>query len=197
MHMDERSGEVGRVFWYSRYAVLIAVIGLLVGGIATLVFGGIMSVGIVGEAFRHTEYNSESARLFSTEIIELIDLFLLGTVLMITSIGLFQLFIDPDIRLPDWLSVTNLDQLKADLVAVIIVMLTVMFLGEAATMWDSSFEFLAYGASIALVILAISVASYLFQRIEQHRHEMRHAPGSEHAVRRNTRQEQTGRPLYA
>ena len=124
---------MGKVFGFSRYLVFIAVIGLLIAAAAVLIFGGIMSVTVVLETFRHAEFNAEGARLFSTELIELIDLFLLGTVLLITSIGLYQLFIEPAIHLPEWLSVANLEQLKFNLVAVIIVMLTVLFLGAAAT----------------------------------------------------------------
>lgn len=167
MKPDQNVSTMGRLFWYSRYLVLIAVFGLLFGGLAIMLFGGIMSVSIVSEAFRHAEYNAEGARLFSTEIIELIDLFLLGAVLIITSVGLFQLFIDPDIRLPGWLSVESLDQLKANLVAVIIVMLTVLFLGAAASEWERGWDLLAFGGGVALVILAVSAAIHIFHRVHQ------------------------------
>jgi len=50
-------------------------------------------------------------------------------------------------------------------VAVIIVMLTVLFLGAAATDWERGLNLLAYGGGIALVILAISVAVWIFQRV--------------------------------
>jgi len=98
----------------SRYVVLIAVIGLLVGSIAVYVFGGIMTVTVIVEAFQE-EFNAEGARAFSSELIELIDLFLLGTVMFMTSVGLFELFVDPEIPIPEWLSVANLDQLKSNL----------------------------------------------------------------------------------
>lgn len=141
---------------------------MLLGGIAALAFGGIMSVTVIVETFRHAEFNAEGACLFSIELIELIDLFLLGTVMLITSVGLYELFIDPGIRLPAWLSVANLEQLKFNLVAVIIVMLVVLFLGAAATDWERGLNLLAYGGGIALVILAISVAVLIFQRVHQH-----------------------------
>ena len=168
----------GQVFWYSRYLVLIAVIGLLVGAVATLLFGGALSVTMVTEAFRHGQFDAEGARQFSSEMIELIDIFLLGTVLLITSVGLYQLFIDPTIKLPGWLSVTNLEQLKVNLVAVIIVMLTVLFLGAAASDFESGFDLLTYGGGIALVILAVSAAAWILQRV--HQHEIGHDHAAQH-----------------
>lgn len=178
--MEDSKGRLGPVFGFSRYLVLIAVIGLLLSAAAVLIFGGIMAVTVTLETFQHAEFNAESARLFSTELIELIDLFLLGTVLLITSIGLYQLFIQPNMRLPEWLSVANLEQLKFNLLAVIIVMLTVIFLGAAAGEWESGVEMLAFGGGIAAVILAISVAVLIFQRV--HRHEV----GHEHTPDRET-----------
>jgi small neutral amino acid transporter SnatA (MarC family) len=64
--------------------------------------------------------------------------------------------------------VANLEQLKFNLLAVIVVMLTVIFLGAAATGLESSVEMLALGGGIALVILAVSVAAWIFQRVHQH-----------------------------
>jgi uncharacterized membrane protein YqhA len=161
----------------SRYVVLIAVIGLLLGSIAVYVFGGIMTVTVIVEAFQE-EFNAEGARAFSSELIELIDLFLLGTVMFMTSVGLFELFVDPEIPIPEWLSVANLDQLKFNLVAVIIVMLAVLFLGAAAADWERGLDLLAYGGGIALVILAASVAVLIFQRV--HLHEIGHEHAAAH-----------------
>jgi uncharacterized membrane protein YqhA len=136
------------LFGLARYIILIAVIGLLVASIAVLVFGGIMTVTVIVEAFGHADFNAESARLLSTELIKLIDLFLLGTVLLIISIGLYELFIDPHIDLPEWLSVTNLEQLKFNLLAVIVVMLAILFLGVAASDLPESTGILEYGVAI-------------------------------------------------
>ena len=168
---------MGKLLAYSRYVVLIAVIGLLLGSIAVYVFGGIMTVTVIVEAFQE-EFNTEGARAFSSELIELIDLFLLGTVLFMTSVGLFELFVDPKIPIPEWLSVADLDQLKFNLVAVIIVMLIVFFLGAAATGGESVLDLLAYGGGIALVIVAGSLAVLIFQRVHQqeigHEHVVAH-----------------------
>jgi uncharacterized membrane protein YqhA len=166
---------MGKVFRSSRYLVLIPVIGLLLSSIAAFLFGGLMVISVITETFRHATFNAESARLFSTELIELIDLFLLGTVLLITSVGLYQLFVDPDIVLPVWLSVTNLEQLKFNLLAVIGVMLAILFLGAAASELPEGTGILAYGAAIAAVLAAMAAVVWVFARthrsIEEHKHD--------------------------
>lgn len=163
-----------RVFSASHYFILIAVVGLLLGSLAVFVFGGITTVAMIGEAFGRAEFNAEGTRFFSTELIELVDLFLLGTAVLITSIGLYELFIDPAIPLPNWLSVKSLDQLKMNLVAVIIVMLAVLFLGEAGAEWREGQTILEFGAAIALVIASASGAVFIFQRVHRAAHAATH-----------------------
>lgn len=173
---------MGKLLASSRYVVFIGVVGLLLASIAVFVYSGILSVNVIVEAFQHG-FNAEQARAFSSELIEVIDLFLLGTVLFMTSVGLYELFVDPQIPIPSWLSVANLDQLKFNLVAVIIVMLMVLFLGgaAAATEFANGLELLYYGGSIALVILAGSVAVLIFQRVHQHEEGHEHMPAHHQA----------------
>ena len=173
--MQNERSPMERVFRSFRYLVLIAVVGLLLASIAALVFGGFMVISIIVETFRHAEFNAEGARLFSTELIELIDLYLLGTVLLITSAGLYQLFVDPQIALPEWLSVTNLEQLKFNVLAVVVVMLAILFLGAVASELPEGAGILAYGASIAAVLAGVAAVVWVFARahrsIEEHKHE--------------------------
>jgi len=84
----------------------------------------------------------------------MIDLYLLGLVLIIMSIGLYQLFIDSDVDLPEWLDTPSFDILKARLLIVVVVILPVMFLGYAATATDGTF-IAGLGIAISLVMIAI------------------------------------------
>ena len=165
-----------RVFGLSRYLVLIAVIGLLFAALAVFVFGGIATVIVIVESFAGGEYGAESARELSIELIEMIDLFLLGTILMITAVGLYQLFIQPSIHLPEWLVVTDLEQLKFNLLAVIVVMLAILFLGEAAGDLAGTDGILEYGLAIAAVLAGVALVVWVFQRVvtaeEEHIHEI-------------------------
>ncbi|MEZ4519371.1 MAG: YqhA family protein [Chloroflexota bacterium] len=158
-------------FSLSRYIILIGVVALLLCSVALFLFGGITAITTIIEAFSHAEFNVEGARAISVEMIELTDLFLFSTALFITSLGLYQLFIDPEIgrHLPSWLSVHSLEQLKYNLVAVLTVMLIVLFLGFVAGMNEvaegQGIEILALGGGIALVIAAGAIAILALGRV--------------------------------
>ena len=62
----------------------------------------------------------------------------IGLVLIIFALGLYHLFIDPELILPEWLETTSFETLKGHLLIVIIVVLAVMFLGYAATTTDAT-----------------------------------------------------------
>jgi uncharacterized membrane protein YqhA len=114
------------------------------------------------------------ARLLSIEFIEMVDLFLLGTVLLITSVGLYQLFVERDMDLPDWLVVTDLEQLKFNLLAVIVVMLAILFLGKAAGDLAEGDGILEYGVAIAAVLAALALVVWVFQRVVAAKEEQVH-----------------------
>jgi uncharacterized membrane protein YqhA len=171
----------------SRYLIYIAVIGLLIAALAVFLFAGVATLSTIVGSFGHGEFNAEGARAFSVDLIEMIDLFLLGTILLITSVGLYELFLDPGIGalIPEWLSVTNLEQLKFNLLAVVIVMLAILFLSTAAGDLPEGTTIIQYGGSAALVIAALSLAVFVFGRItrrmEAHKEqERREALGPAH-----------------
>ena len=106
----------------------------------------------------------------------MIDLFLLGTILLITSVGLYQLFINSHMELPEWLVVTDLEQLKFNLLAVIVVMLVIFFLGAAAGDFAKSDGILDFGLAIGAVLAGVALVVWVFQRVvvqeESHIHEV-------------------------
>ena len=169
------------LFSWSRYLIWIGVMALLFAALAVFLFGLIATATVVFEAFGEGHFNAEGARFLSVELIEMIDLFLLGTILFITAVGLQELFIDPGLKevLPEWMSVSSLDELKFNLLAVIIVMLTVLFLGVAASydLLDEGASILDFGVGVALVIAAAGLATFLFARVESNKHERKAADG--------------------
>jgi uncharacterized membrane protein YqhA len=182
------------VFRSLRYIIWIAVIALLIATLAVFVYGLISTVVIIFETFSHGHFGAEGARTLSVEMIEMIDLFLLGTILFITAIGIQELFIDPGLKelIPEWMSVANLDQLKFNLLAVIVVMLAVLFLGVAASFeLSDQVDILDYGVAVALVIAASGVTVYLFAKVHREAHaqdehlEQAFGQLKEHDVRRN------------
>ena len=144
----------------SRYLVLIAVIGSFLASIIVLIYGGLTVVSIGFEAVTHATFTTTGAKYLAVECIEVIDLFLLGTVLYIVALGLYELFIDANLPTPPWLVITNLDDLKAKLTGVITVLLAVTFLANVVE-WGGNTSILALGIAIGLVLFALG---YLLNR---------------------------------
>ncbi len=126
----------------------------------TLIYGFLLVFRTIWHTISEYGVDTDGAKTLSVEFVELTDLFLVGTVLYIVALGLYELFVDPEIPVPDWLHVDNLDDLKSKLVGVIIVLLGVNFL-VAVVDWDGSRDIVAFGGAIAVVIIMLSLSSYL------------------------------------
>lgn len=139
----------------SRYLVIIAVLGSFLAAVALILYGGITTINILLEIFAHPSFTIVGAKHLAVECIEVIDLFLLATVLYIVALGLYELFIDENLPVLPWLVITSLDDLKAKLTGVITVSLAVTFLAYVVE-WDGNTNILALGVSIGLVLFSLS-----------------------------------------
>ena len=149
-----------RLLSVSRYIIIVPALGSLVAATVLMVYGAILIGQVLGEAFT-VGVSSKGAKALALAFIEVVDLFLLGTVLYITALGLYELFIDENLKLPDWLSIRDLDDLKNKLTGVVIVVMGVLFLGQVVT-WDGERNLLPFGGAVALVIGALTY--FLSQR---------------------------------
>jgi uncharacterized membrane protein YqhA len=145
---------MNKILSSSRYIILIAVLCAFVAALTLLVVAGIETTQLVIKSFT-SEVDGKSVKLLAVSFVEIIDILLLGTVFYITSLGLYELFIDEQLPTPTWLHITQLDDLKSKLIGVVVVILAVAFLGQVVS-WDGSQTILALGAAIALVIAAIT-----------------------------------------
>lgn len=135
--------------------MIIAVVCLFAGAVALLVYGALQTVQVISGGFS-AGVSSKGAKTLILGLIELTDLFLLATVVYITAAGLYELFIDDNLPLlPSWLIIHNLDDLKNKLIAVVIVVLGVLFLGQVVS-WDGTRDLLGYGVAVAVVIAALT-----------------------------------------
>ncbi len=90
---------------------------------------------------------------FDAVICQILEINLIAVILFVCAIGLYLLFWK-DIRVPEWLRVTNVNQLKEKLVGIIITVMGVTFL-EHILHWQDPQGTLMFGAAIALVITAL------------------------------------------
>jgi len=140
----------------SRFLIAIPVIGSFIGAMVTLIYGGITTVKVAVETFDNPAFDMTGVKHLSVNFIELIDIYLLGTVLYIIALGLYELFIDPKLPMPAWLHIDSLEHLKEKLLGVIMVLLGVSFLGEV-TEWDGDGTILNLGIAIGAVIFAFTL----------------------------------------
>jgi uncharacterized membrane protein YqhA len=144
-----------RILAASRYLIIIAIIGTCLTSIFVLLYGGLITISIVLTTLTHATFTIEGVKYIELESIEIIDLFLLGTVLYIIALGLYSLFIDNRLPLPSWLIITDLDDLKVKLIGIVVVLLAVTFLGYVID-WNENGIILNLGIAIAAVVLALS-----------------------------------------
>lgn len=146
---------------HSRYLILIPILGLLLAAAFFFIFGGlgliVLMVNLLLDALNGppTAHTGEDAPLV-VEVVEYVHQFLVGTVLYITAIGFYQLFIHR-VEYPEWLQwlhVDNTEELENNLIGVTVVVLAINFMSVAYV--DTSQNLLQYGAGIALPIAALA-----------------------------------------
>ena len=134
---------------------MIPVIGcvLMTAGVVIMGMGRIVS----GATLLTTgDFSAKASKLFSLAVIEVIDLFLIGTVAYIAAIGIYKLFISTtEIELPMRLKINSLKDLEDKILGVLVAALAVAFLGQAAGA-ETPEALLNYGGGIALVIAALA-----------------------------------------
>lgn len=108
----------------------------------------------------HEGHGYADVEALSVQFLKLIDSILLGTVLYIIALGLFQLFFQPDLPMPDWLRLRNLSELKESVIEVILVLLGVLFVSRAVS-WSGGREILDFGLSIAAVVAALGLVLWI------------------------------------
>ncbi len=148
-----------KFFAATRFLIIIPIIGLGLASAAFFVFGGFGLLRLLIETMLdsfgiiHLEHHGEELP-FTIEVVEYVHTFLIGTVLYITSIGFYQLFIK-EIQFPGWLKIHSTDELETNLIGVTVVVLAVNFL--AVVFAGSNVDLLTQGAGIALPIAALGV----------------------------------------
>jgi uncharacterized membrane protein YqhA len=147
----------------SRYLVLAAVLGALLGAAALFLYGLVDVVVVIARTIASGEVSTLGAKQLMLYFIEVFDLFLLGTVMLIMGLSLYELFMDSDLKLPARLEIRTFEDLKSNLVTVVIVVMAVTFLGQIVS-WNGQTDVLGLGAAVALVIAALNVYLWIVKR---------------------------------
>ena len=143
-----------RLIEVSRFVVIVPALAAIVGAIVLMILGSVeilrAALGVVVEQVPLKET--------IVDVLASIDAILLGTVLLVIGYGLYELFVDMHLDVPDWLEINNLDDLKAKLIGVIVAIIAVIFVGELVDS-DSANDVMYYGIGAGAVVIALAAFS--------------------------------------
>lgn len=155
-----------KTLYLSRFLTLLAVIGSLVSAVVLFVYGTI-NVYLSFSRFLNNHVSGshlEQGQLLAG-FVSSVDVYLFAMVLIIFSMGIYELFIskmDPvetklDTR-PSWLRITSIDDLKSSLGKVILMVLIVsVFEHSLSVDYQQSVDLLYASVAVVLVALALYV----------------------------------------
>src|SRR3990172_2736365 len=135
----------------AKYVVMLAVLSTLAASISIFIWASVQMAIVIFHLFADI-FSAEAAGTTAHAVAILVS-FILAVILCIFSIALYELFIG-ELKLPEWLIIKNLDDLKKKLSSVIALMLAVVFL-EHVVKWTDAKETLMFGISIGVVIFAL------------------------------------------
>ena len=158
----------------TRYLAIVPIVGLAVAAAVMFGFGGLGLIGFILRSVAELSGGHGTEVLPIFELLEYVHQFLIGTVLYITAMGLYQLFIQ-DVPLPMWMKTESSEDLENNLVGVTVVVLAIEFLGVVFS--GTKENLLEYGAGIALPIAALGV----FMGLKNHGKSKKHSETGEAA----------------
>jgi uncharacterized membrane protein YqhA len=148
-----RRGGIQRLVSWSRYIILVDVLGLFAAFVALMVSSVWHTLLVIWQAVFN---DGMGQKQLVGSLVQQADTALLAAVFYVIALGLYSLFVDDEIPMPKWLRVRNLGDLKELLASVVIVVVAVIFLGFALT-WDGVQNLLIIGLSSAAVIAALAL----------------------------------------
>ncbi len=162
---DSVLGLFSRIVVMTRFGITVSIVGVAISCFALLTYCFIVLARTIYHAFTDTAFDLDGAEHLAVELIELTDFFLLGMVLYVVALGMFQLFIKPDIPVPGWMRVSSLNDLKSQIINVVVVLLVVTFLASVIT-WNGDESVIYFGGALGFVIISVSVYTLIHNRAE-------------------------------
>ncbi|MDH5232952.1 MAG: YqhA family protein [Gammaproteobacteria bacterium] len=166
-----------KFLWGSRLVVLAAVIASLLMSFAMFFVAAVDAWNVLVHIFEYASpsLQGDARSVFRSttvaHVVEMLDGFLLATVLLIFALGLYELFISKiDVAMGEKVSgnvlvISSLDDLKSRLAKVILMILIVKFFEHAIAMqFESPLSLIYLAGGIALIGLAL----YLTHASEGH-----------------------------
>lgn len=150
----------------SRIVVVVPVVALVLAAFGAFAYGTAVFINGITEVVAHPFPVGNRIGLF----LLVVDLFLIGATLLIAAIGFYELFIarldgEPRGALPVWLRMDDLNDLKARVIGMIVLVVAVAFV-ELVVDQAAGLDVLEVGGGVALVIAALVAFLHLGARSE-------------------------------
>jgi uncharacterized membrane protein YqhA len=144
-----------RIMGLTRYAVFVPAIASIIGALLLMAQGSwAMLMAVVDSV-------SDGYGLKETivEVLTAVDAILLGTVLLVIGYGLYELFIDANLDVPQWLRVYDLDDLKSKLIGVVVAIVAVVFVGVFVDSNRAS-DVISYGVGAGALVVGLAIFAF-------------------------------------
>jgi uncharacterized protein (TIGR00645 family) len=143
----------------SRYLAFIGILSLLVAAVATFAWGALRTWQVIVLVVSSLGTDKK----ITVGFIEIIDVFLIATTLIIFMLSLYELFIDK-VDAPEWMLAHNLYELKGKLSSMIVLVMAVKFLEKFIEARDANELMLT--AIATTLVSAVLIAFGYFGRKE-------------------------------
>lgn len=138
----------------SRWLVLIAVVVLVIAAAGAFVYGADVFFGNLADVVAEPLPVANRIGLF----LLIIDFFLIGATMLIGAVGFYELFLgrlDRNLPLPRWLQMHDLNDLKARVIGMVVLVAAVSF-AEFLVDAHNGLDILELGGGVAAVIGALT-----------------------------------------
>jgi uncharacterized membrane protein YqhA len=148
-------GVMKRVMGLTRYAVFVPAIASIIGALLLMAQGSWAMLMAVIDSVS----NGYGLKETIVEVLTAVDAILLGTVLLVIGYGLYELFIDADLDVPQWLRVYDLDDLKSKLIGVVVAIIAVVFVGVFVDSNRAS-DVISYGVGAGTLVVGLAIFAF-------------------------------------
>lgn len=144
-----------KVMGLTRFSVFVPALASILGALLLMAQGSVAIVQAVISVFADQTPLKDTV----VSVLTAVDALLLGTVLLVIGYGLYELFVDSEIEVPEWLHIRNLEDLKSKLIGVVVAIIAVIFVGVLV---DSSraADVLSFGVGAGALVLALGIFSF-------------------------------------
>jgi uncharacterized membrane protein YqhA len=139
----------------TRFSVFVPALASMLGALLLMAQGSIAVVQAVISAIVDLTPLKDTI----VSVLTAVDALLLGTVLLVIGYGLYELFVDSGIKVPAWLHIRDLDDLKSKLIGVVVAIIAVIFVGVLVDA-NRAADVLSYGAGAGALVVGLGFFAY-------------------------------------